>query len=113
MLPGITDNEEHLTRVVQAATDHGAQFLSANLLHLGDVVRQAYFQYLQQKHPELIAEYERLYPERYAPRADQQRIRDMVAAIKARLNFDTIRADSTSRPHITQKSGEPFQLSLW
>lgn len=112
VLPGITDNEEHLTRVVQAAKDYGAQFLSANLLHLGDVVRQAYFQYLQQKHPELIAEYERLYPKRYAPRADQQRIRDMVAAIKARLNFDTSRRDSTSRPHIPQKNSEPVQTSL-
>ncbi|MGQ0549696.1 MAG: radical SAM protein, partial [Armatimonadota bacterium] len=112
VLPGITDNEAHLTRVVQAAKDHGAQFLSANLLHLGDVVRQAYFQYLEQKHPELIPEYERLYPKRYAPRADQQRIRDLVASIKARLNFDSVRADSISRPHITQKSSEPIQLSL-
>ncbi len=112
VLPGITDNEEQLTRVVQAAKDHGAQFLSANLLHLGDVVRQAYFKYLEEKHPELIPEYERLYPKRYAPRADQQRIRDMVAAIKARLNFDSSRVHSTSRPHITQKAIEPVQLSL-
>ena len=112
VLPGITDNEEHLTRVVQAAKDHGAQFLSANLLHLGDVVRQAYFKYLEEKHPELIPEYERLYPKRYAPHADQQRIRDMVAAIKARLKFDSSRADSTSRPHNTQKPSEAVQTRL-
>lgn len=112
VLPGITDNEEHLTKVVQAAKDHGAQFLSANLLHLGDVVRQAYFKYLEEKHPELIPEYERLYPKRYAPRADQERIRDMVAAIKARLNFDSSRADAIRRPHISKKPSEPVQTRL-
>jgi len=112
VLPGITDNEEHLTRVVQAAKNHGAQFLSANLLHLGDVVRQAYFQYLEKSHPDLIPEYERLYPKRYAPRADQQRIHDMVKAIKSRLNFDSSRAASTGRPHIENKNVEPTQLSL-
>ncbi len=112
VLPGITDNEEHLTRVVQAAKEHGAQFVSANLLHLGDVVRQAYFKYLEEKHPDLIPEYERLYPKRYAPRADQQRIRDMVAAIKTRLNFDSTRAHSTSRPHISKEPREAVQTRL-
>jgi DNA repair photolyase len=112
VLPGITDNEAHLTQVIQAAKDHGAQFLSANLLHLGDVVRQAYFQYLEKSHPDLIPEYERLYPKRYAPRADQQRIHDMVKAIKSRLNFDSSRTASTSRPHIEQKSIESTQISL-
>jgi hypothetical protein len=87
VLPGITDDEDHLAAVVRAAKQYGARSLGTNLLHLGDVVRDAYFQYLEHKRPDLVPEYEKLYHGRYAPRAYQQRVQDVVAALKRRLLF--------------------------
>jgi len=87
VLPGITDDEAHLAAVVAAAKEYGASALSTNTLYLGDVTRQAFFGYLEQKRPELVPEYERLYRGKYAPRATQQRIEEVVAALKARAGF--------------------------
>ncbi|MGH9244283.1 MAG: radical SAM protein, partial [Acidimicrobiales bacterium] len=58
VLPGITDDERNLAEVVQAAKEYGASQLWTNALHLGDVVREAFFKYLQDKRPHLIPEYE-------------------------------------------------------
>jgi DNA repair photolyase len=87
VLPGITDDEARLAAVVAAAKEYGASALSTNTLYLGDVTRQAFFGYLEQKRPELVPEYERLYRGKYAPRATQQRIEEVVAALKARAGF--------------------------
>jgi DNA repair photolyase len=87
VLPGLTDHEDHLAAVVEAARDHGARSLGTMVLHLGPVVREAYVQYLEHKHPDLLPEYERLYRGKYAPRAYQQRVQEVVAALKRRLGF--------------------------
>ncbi|MGH2452620.1 MAG: radical SAM protein [bacterium] len=87
VLPRITDDEEHLAAVVTAAKAYGASALSTNTLYLGDVTRQAFFGYLERKRPELVPEYERLYRGKYAPRATQHRIEEVVAALKARAGF--------------------------
>jgi DNA repair photolyase len=89
VLPGLTDDEDHLAAVVEAARDHGARTLGTMLLHLGPVARDAYFRYLEHKHPDLLPEYERLYRGKYAPRAYQQRVQEVVAALKRRLRFPT------------------------
>jgi DNA repair photolyase len=87
VLPGITDDEDLLAAVVEAAKAHGASALYTSALYLGDVTRQAYFDYLEHKRPELVAAYARLYRSTYAPRAYQQRLKEVVAAIKARVRF--------------------------
>jgi DNA repair photolyase len=87
VLPGLTDDESHLAAVIEAARDHGAGSLGTMLLHLGPVAREAYFQYLEHKHPDLLPEYERLYRGKYAPRAYQERVQEVVAALKRRLGF--------------------------
>ncbi|MDR7473825.1 MAG: radical SAM protein [Armatimonadota bacterium] len=87
VLPGITDGEEQLAAVVEAARAYGASALFTNTLHLGQVTREAFFSYLEHKRPALVPEYERLYRGKYAPRATQQRIQQVVAALKARAGF--------------------------
>ncbi|MDR7401731.1 MAG: radical SAM protein [Armatimonadota bacterium] len=87
VLPGLTDDPARLAAVVAAAREHGARWLWTNTLHLGDVTRQALFQFLQRWHPRLIPEYERLYRGRYAPRAYQRRVREVVAALTERWGF--------------------------
>ncbi len=107
VLPGLTDDEAHLAAVVAAAKEYGASALSTNTLYLGDVTRQAFFGYLEHKRPELVPEYERLYRGKYAPRATQQRIEEVVAALKARAGFAAPRR--TPRPADAPK---PAQLRL-
>lgn len=103
VLPGITDNERNLEAVIRAAKEHGASQLWANALHLGDVVRDAFFKYLQDNRPQLIPEYERMYPKRYAPREYQERVQRIVAGLKAKIGF---RNHGPSPP-------EPRQLQLF
>jgi DNA repair photolyase len=87
VIPGITDNERNLEEVVRGAKRYGASELWANALHLGEVVRDAFFKYLHEKRPHLIPEYEQMYPKRYAPREYQDHVQRMVGALKAKIGF--------------------------
>jgi DNA repair photolyase len=89
VLPGITDDEDHLAAVIEAARDHGASALGTILLHLGEVTRDSYFAFLERARPDLVEAYRRLYRTKYAPRAFQERLQDVVASLKRRLNFET------------------------
>jgi DNA repair photolyase len=84
VLPGLTDDPAQLAEVVAAAHAHGARWLWTNTLHLGDVTRQAFFQFLQRWHPHLVPDYERLYRGKYAPRSYQRRVQQVVAALRGR-----------------------------
>src|SRR2546426_9421012 len=84
VIPGITDHPKQLAAVVMAAKDYGASSLWTNALHLGDVTRQAFFQYLEHRRPELIPEYERMYRGKYAPSAYRRHVQEVVGALKAR-----------------------------
>ena len=84
VLPRITDQPKQLAAVVEAAKEYGASSLWTNALHLGDVTRQAFFQYLEHSRPELIPEYERMYRGKYAPSAYRRHVQEVVGVLKAR-----------------------------
>ena len=111
VLPGITDHPKQLAAVVEAAKDYGASSLWTNALHLGDVTRQAFFQYLEQRRPELIPQYERLYRGKYAPSSYRRHVQEIVAALKAKHGFGAPRADSRPNQKVASLSA-PQQLSL-
>ena len=114
VLPGITDGEQQLAAVVAAAKEYGATALFTNTLHLGQVTKQAFFGYLEHKRPELVPEYERLYRGKYAPRATQQRIQQVVAALKGHAGFagPPRRAALPSSPLTRAEFTRPTQLRL-
>ena len=114
VLPGITDGEEQLAAVVAAAKEYGASALFTNTLHLGEVTKQAFFEYLEHKRPELVPEYERLYRGKYAPRATQQRIQQVVAALRGHAGFAGLprRAAPPSSPLTRAEFARPTQLRL-
>ncbi len=118
VLPGITDDEDLLAAVIETAKAHGASALYTNALHLGDVTREAFFDYLEHKRPELLAPYTRLYRGKYAPRAYQQRVKEVVAAIKARVQFAPVerREEPAARPAAappTPGTRRSMQTRLW
>jgi DNA repair photolyase len=112
VMPGITDDVQNLTDVVQAAKEHGATSLHAIALHLGEVTRDAFFNYLRQARAELVPEYDRLYRRKYAPSEYQQQVQKVVAAIKARVGF-TSRNRRSMPERECPVSKAPSQLQLF
>jgi len=78
VLPQITDTPESIDAVVKAARDAGAAKVWHNTLYLHDVTRDAFFGYLREHRPELIAQYAQLYRGTYAPRAVADRVEEEV-----------------------------------
>jgi DNA repair photolyase len=111
VLPGITDRPDQLSAVVEAAKEYGASSLWTNALHLGDVTRQSFFKYLEDRRPELVPQYTNLYRGKYAPSEYRRGIQEVVAALKARSGFDAPserkRNSPPPKPRVV-----PVQLSL-
>lgn len=61
VLPGITDDPGEIRRVVEAAVEAGATFVSPILLHLRPGVREEYMAWLTEHYPDLVPRYEQLY----------------------------------------------------
>lgn len=87
ILPGLTDAPKTLEAVIRAAWDHGARFIGHGVLNLGEVTRETFFRFLQDRHPELITLYERLYPRKYAPRAYVRAVDRIVERYRERFGF--------------------------
>jgi DNA repair photolyase len=105
ILPGLTDDPANLDAVVGAAREHGAHFVSHNVLHLGDVTRQSFFQFLGARHPALVPRYLRMYHGKYAPDAYRADVSEIVEASKKQHGVH-------ARRHLTPPP-EPAQLPLF
>lgn len=103
VLPGLTDDPGTLGRVLRAARDCGATFAWHNVLNLGDITREAYFGFLREEHPRLVALYESLYAGKYAPR-------DYTRTVAGRFAEQKGRYPLAERP--TPGSHGDVQLSL-
>jgi DNA repair photolyase len=69
LLPGISDSSESINAVVEAAVQHKAQFLSANLLFLKPGSREWFMPLIKEAYPHLEPGYARLYGKKaYAPK---------------------------------------------
>ena len=61
LMPGINDAPEQVEPIVELAREAGATFLGGVALHLRGEVREVFFGWLEQKRPDLLPRYERLY----------------------------------------------------
>jgi DNA repair photolyase len=91
ILPGLTDSQDSLRAVVDAAADHGAQFLGHNVLHLGAVTRDSFTRFLQGYRPNLLSQYAQMYGGKYAPAAYRAAVARLVDAEKARAGVAAAR----------------------
>lgn len=64
LLPGISDGKAQVAAVLTAASEAGARFASTMLLHVKSGLREHWFDWLRQNHPELVDRYEELYRNR-------------------------------------------------
>ena len=67
ILPGLSDSPESINAVVEAAANHGARFLSANLLFLKPGSKEWFMPMIRESHPNLAPGYAQLYRKTYAP----------------------------------------------
>ncbi|HKX18543.1 MAG TPA: radical SAM protein [bacterium] len=105
ILPGLTDSQASIDAVVREAKTHGAHFVNGIVLHLGDVTRDAFFQFLRARHPTLLPRYQRMYRGKYAPNPYRNDIGELVNTSKKQHGIQAKR--------YTEPEPEPAQLPLF
>jgi len=62
VLPGLCDDDANLENVVRWTAEHGGKFILVGGLTLSDQQRTYFFKVLEERFPDLIENYQRLYP---------------------------------------------------
>ena len=78
VLPGLSDRREQLDEVVRACVEAGAVSITPVLLHLRPGVREHYLESLAVHRPDLLARHHQLYRRPYAPKAERDRLTQLV-----------------------------------
>jgi DNA repair photolyase len=78
VLPGLSDRREQLDEVVRACVEAGAVSITPVLLHLRPGVREHYLESLAAHRPDLLARHHQLYRRPYAPKAERDRLTQLV-----------------------------------
>ncbi len=90
LLPGISDSAESIETTVQAAAQHRAQFLSANLLFLKPGSKEWFMPLIREAYPHLAPGYRRLYRNTYAEKDYTQQALDLVAEARKRHRLPSV-----------------------
>jgi DNA repair photolyase len=87
VVPGITDSEAQLEAVIAAAADHGASFVSPNVLHLRPGTKEWFMPALREAYPHLTEKYERWYTGSYAPKQYTEQVIAKISELRDRWGF--------------------------
>lgn len=88
LLPGISDSEENIEAVAQAAHAHQAQYLGANVLFLKPGSKEWFMPMLRETYPHLERGYAKLYRKTYAPEEYTKRILSAVDCARRAWGLD-------------------------
>jgi DNA repair photolyase len=90
ILPGLTDDDEHLDAVLAEAARAGVDRAAPIVLHVRSSIRDHFVPWLERAYPELVPLYRDLYGSRsYAPKAYQQEVAGRFAALRDRHGIGT------------------------
>jgi DNA repair photolyase len=85
VLPGLTDDEQHIDEVLAACADAGVSWATAIVLHVRPAIREHFMPWVKQAYPWLYPRYVELYGRRaYAPRAYQEQVGERFARLRLR-----------------------------
>lgn len=119
VLPYLSDSPEQLDATVRAIAASGATSVTPLVLHLRPGAREWYFQWLAERHPDLVRRYEALYRHSaYAPTWYQRRITRRVHDLAARYGMGPARrnprgaAPEPSPDEGNEEAPAPTQLRL-
>ena len=110
VLPGITDDINHMEATISAAAEYGAAFLSSSVLRLGPGISEYYLPFLEEAYPQLANSYRQLYRGNYAPRYYVDSICKRVDDLRLKYRLTNER-HTTPVPEIARY--HPQQLDLF
>ena len=88
VFPGLTDEEELIAEVAEAARDHGADRFLAGALTLPGEVRERFLKLIEARFPDLLPLYQQLYDRKGYPRRDyEDRLMAVVEEVRRRLGL--------------------------
>jgi DNA repair photolyase len=109
ILPGLTDDEEHLDEVLAACAQAGVGHASPIILHVRASIREHFMPWLNGAYPWLYPRYVELYGGRaYAPKAYQESVAERFARLRLRHGIDST---SGGRP-FARKRNEQLALTV-
>jgi DNA repair photolyase len=89
ILPGLTDDEEHLDEVVGACVEAGVSFAAPIALHVRNSIRDYVIPWVESAYPHLVPLYRELYGKRaYAPKAYQQELSARFSRVRERHKLE-------------------------
>lgn len=106
VIPGLTDDERHIEQIVIAAKEHGASFVSPNVLFLKPGTKEWFMPALRSAYPHLAGKYERYYRGPYAPKDYTREVIALVNRIKERHGF------GENRHHDRREASPRGQLAM-
>lgn len=106
LLPGISDDEASIQEVAEAAYNHGAQFLGANVLNLKPGAKEWFMPLLKETYPHLIPGYNRLFINNtYAPQHYTKSVMETVDRVRRQWNLP-------ERGEVQERMAPKLQLQL-
>jgi DNA repair photolyase len=85
ILPGLTDDEEHLDEVLAACAEAGVSYAVPIVLHVRPTIREHFMPWMKRTYQWLYPRYVELYGRRaYAPKAYQQDVSERFARLRLR-----------------------------
>ena len=83
ILPGLTDDDEHLEDVLAACAEAGVDYAAPIVLHVRSSIREHFMPWMQEHYPWLYPRYVELYGGRaYAPKAYQMDVSERFARLR-------------------------------
>jgi DNA repair photolyase len=107
IIPGLTDSEEHIERMVVTAKEHGATFVSPNVLFLKPGTKEWFMPALREAYPHLAGKYQRYYQGPYAPKDYTREVIALVNKVRRRVGF----SEDERRPRAAEPKGQ-LQLAI-
>lgn len=107
IIPGLTDSEEHIERMVVTAKEHGATFVSPNVLFLKPGTKEWFMPALREAYPHLAGKYDRYYRGPYAPKDYTREVIALVNRVRRKVGF----AEDHHRPRAPEPRGQ-LQLAI-
>ena len=109
LLPGISDHEENIAAVAEAAQDHGAKYLGANVLFLKPGSKEWFMPMLRETYPHLEQGYAKLYRKTYAPEEYTRNVLSIVDRERRRWGLHRRERDPAPKPVRGQLELSPTQ----
>jgi len=96
ILPGLTDDEEHLDEVIAGCAAAGVQWATPIVLHVRPSIREHFMPWMERTYPWLYPRYVELYGRRaYAPKTYQQEVSERFARLRLRHGLGSTRTLAT------------------